>query len=304
MFIEIEAGFMVRYTIENSAYEGSKITYSTVPAPRLTSTTLNTEVITWDKLVTKTKHTTSIDTIPGTTSTTQVDTTQTYKCEIYTLTQTTVVNKDEYITFYIYRKSATYTPPNYVSSDGYKNKAITDSYTIIASDGIAGGAASVSVTNGYKNISTYSHSESNSWNTTVRVAIYIPPVMGTKTIPAGIGVPPITLPVIISSGYYSYEVHNTSYSTSSSTSIREGQALHILGTSSVSMPMVSTNSNTATIVYTTEDGVPTIVITGESRTLNSAYLTVANYGKVESSLFYLGTINASVTTNITSEREV
>ena len=79
MFIEVEIGFMVRYTIENNKYEGNRIKYSSCESPKLTSTTLNTNVITWDKLVTKTRHTTSLDTIPGTTSTTRVDTTQTYK---------------------------------------------------------------------------------------------------------------------------------------------------------------------------------------------------------------------------------
>ena len=81
---------MVRYTIENNKYEGNRINYSSCESPKLTSTTLNTNVITWDKLVTKTRHTTSLDTIPGTTSTTRVDTTQTYKCEIYTFTATTM----------------------------------------------------------------------------------------------------------------------------------------------------------------------------------------------------------------------
>ena len=50
MFIEAEIGFMVRYTIENNKYEGNRINYSSCESPKLTSTTLNTNVITWDKL--------------------------------------------------------------------------------------------------------------------------------------------------------------------------------------------------------------------------------------------------------------
>ena len=154
MIIEAEIGFMVRYTIENNKYEGNRINYSSCESPKLTSTTLNTNVITWDKLVTKTRHTTSLDTIQGTTSTTRVDTTQTYKCEIYTFTSTTNANKDEYMSFYVARNTASYTPPNYNAEDGYANRRYTDSYTAIISDSVSNGKISITVQNGYKNQST------------------------------------------------------------------------------------------------------------------------------------------------------
>ena len=174
MFIEVEIGFMVRYTIENNKYEGNRINYSSCESPKLTSTTLNTNVITWDKLVTKTRHTTSLDTIPGTTTTTRVDTTQTYKCEIYTFTATTNVNKDEYMSFFVARNTASYTPPNYNAEDGYVNRRYTDSYTAIISDSVPNGKISITVQNGYKNQSSGSSSSSGSWtyDTTVWVKTF------------------------------------------------------------------------------------------------------------------------------------
>ena len=174
MFIEVETGYMVRYTIENNKYEGNRIKYSSCESPKLTSTTLNTNVITWDKLVTKTRHTTSLDTIPGTTSTTRVDTTQTYKCEIYTFTATTNANKDEYMSFYVARKTESYTPPNYNAEDGYKNIRYTDSYTAIVSDKVPNGKVLITVQNGYKNQSTMSSSSSWSYKTTAMGYSYSP----------------------------------------------------------------------------------------------------------------------------------
>ena len=331
MFIEVEIGFMVRYTIENNKYEGNRINYSSCESPKLTSTTLNTNVITWDKLVTKTRHTTSRDTIPGTTSTTRVDTTQTYKCEIYTLTATTNANKDEYMTFYVARKTASYTPPYYNAEDGYKNIRYTDSYTAIISDPVPNGKVSITVQNGYKNQSTGSSSSSGSW--TYMDTIWV------KTFS------------IIQVTYYPHfkyvegwtkGITETSSSTSKSSSWKEMKPVHNIGTSSMSIPLAvdyttqgSTSTiitsyisvvtggqttiqtslinssttitiahgNTGSIAFTTLGGLPRMNVLLGNSIINSAYVSFNNYN-VESSLFYLGTLNVNVTTKITSEIEV
>ena len=292
MFIEVEIGFMVRYTIENNKYEGNRINYSSCESPKLTSTTLNTNVITWDKLVTKTRHTTSRDTIPGTTSTTRVDTTQTYKCEIYTLTATTNVNKGEYMTFYVARKTASYTPPDYNAEDGYKNIRYTDSYTAIISDPVPNGKVSITVQNGYKNQSTGSSSSSSSW--TYMDTIWL------KTAS------------IIQVTYYPYVkyvegwirgVTETSSSTSTSSSWKETEPVHNIGTSSISIPLAAAQGNAGSIAFTTLGGLPRINVLLGNSIINSAYVSFNNYN-VESSLFYLGTLNVNVTTKITGEKEV
>lgn len=322
---------MVRYTIENNKYEGNRIKYSSCESPKLTSTTLNTNVITWDKLVTKTRHTTSLDTIPGTTSTTRVDTTQTYKCEIYTFTATTNVNKDEYMSFYVARTTASYTPPNYNAEDGYKNIRYTDSYTAIISDPVSNGKVSITVQNGYKNQSSGSSSSSRSWtyDTTVWAKTYS----------------------IIDVSYYPYfkyiegwerALTNTSSSTSTSGSWKEAEPVHNIGTSSISIPLavgyttqgststvitsyisvvtggqttiqssfinssttiIIAHGNTGSIAFTTLGGLPRMNVLLGNSIINSAYVSFNNYN-VESSLFYLGTLNVNVTTKITSEIEV
>jgi len=361
MFIEAEIGFMVRYTIENNKYEGNRINYSSCESPKLTSTTLNTNVITWDKLVTKTRHTTSLDTIPGTTSTTRVDTTQTYKCEIFTFTTTTNVNKDEYMSFYVARTTASYTPPNYNAEDGYANRRYTDSYTAVVSDNLPNGKVSITVQNGYKNQSTWSHSESRFWKTTAKGVEYVPPVMGTTRMPVPTGIPGvfdwIEMPCVLRSGYYREIVVDTTSSSSSSSSSKEAEPVHNIGTSSLSMPLtlgytssststypfvsvwtVTTSStiimpspsgtyittmqgasishsnatvtktypiahgNMGTLAFTTLGGLPRMHVVVGSSVINSAYVSYQNYN-VESSLFYLGTLNVNVTTKMTSEIE-
>ena len=290
MFIEVEIGFMVRYTIENNKYEGNRINYSSCESPKLTSTTLNTNVITWDKLVTKTRHTTSLDTIPGTTSTTRIDTTQTYKCEVYTLTATTNVNKGEYMTFYVARKTASYTPPNYNAEDGYKNIRYTDSYTAIISDEVPNGKVSITVQNGYKNQSTGSSSSSSSW--TYMDTIWV------KT---------ISITQVTYYPYFKYVegwiigVTETSSSTSTSRSWKEAEPVHNIGTSSISIPLTTAHGNAGSIAFTTLGGLPRINVLLGNSIINSAYISYQNYN-VESSLFYLGTLNVNVTTKITGER--
>ena len=331
MFIGVEIGFMVKYTIENNKYEGNRINYSSCESPKLTSTTLNTNVITWDKLVTKTRHTTSLDTIPGTTSTTRVDTTQTYKCEIFTFTSTTNAKKDEYMSFYVARNTASYTPPNYNAEDGYKNIRYTDSYTAIISDEVPNGRVSITVQNGFKNQSSSSSSSSRSW--TYDTTVWVKTFSITKV------------------NYYPYFKYvegwtigltNTSSSTSTSSSWKEAEPVHNIGTSSISIPLAvgyTTQGNTSTVVtsyipvvtggkttiqtslinssttitiahgntgsiaFTTLGGLPRMNVLLGNSIINSAYVSFNNYN-VEFSLFYLGTLNVNVTTKITSEKEV
>lgn len=338
MYTETEAGFMVRYTIDNDAYDGVRIAYSTCQAPKLTSTTLNTNVITWDRLITKTRHTTSLDTIPGTTSTTQVDTTQTYKCEVYTYTTSTNVNKDEYMSFYIARTTATYVPPSYVASDNYQNRIYTDSYTAIVSDSIPGAFISVTMQNGYNNKSSGSSSSSTS-----RTYTYSSWEIGMSTsstrYPDGHGgwidIPSFSM---TSKTVLAYSSSSSSFSSS----WKEGTAFHALGTTSISLPLgvgytTQTNtttmltnyytsvvsgstvsyssyvtSNTTSIVaagnttsmkFTTEGGLPQMSVVFNSSVINNAILSYQNYN-IESSLFYLGTLLVNVSTQVTSEREV
>ena len=300
MFIEAEIGFMVRYTIENDKYGGNRINYSSCESPKLTSTTLNTNVITWDRLVTKTRHTTSRDTIPGTTSTTRVDTTQTYKCEIYTFTATTNVNKDEYMSFYVARNTASYTPPNYNAEDGYANRRYTDSYTAIISDSVPNGKVSITVQNGYKN--TMSSSSSWSWTATSLGASYTTTMWYSRMImPIGNGIyTTIEIPQV--HGGYVYYTANVTLSNSSSTAYTETNPIHYLGTTSVSMPISSLQSGI--LEYTTAAGdCPVMGVKVNNRQINGAYLTYKGYN-AQSSLFYLGTVNVNITTKITSEKVV
>ena len=329
MFIEVEIGFMVRYTIENNKYEGNRIKYSSCESPKLTSTTLNTNVITWDRLVTKTRYTTSIDTIPGTTSTTIVNTTQTHKFEIYTFTTTTNVKKDEYMSFYVSRNTSSYTPPNYNAEDGYKNIRYTDSYTAIISDEVPNGKVSIAVQNGYKNQST--QSGSSSWSGT-----YSYTYMGTTYTLENISVHPY---ITFRSGYVRTVSYGSS-SSSSSSSFKETEPVHNIGTSSISIPLamgytslssastvitsytpvvtggqttiqtsfinssttiIIAHGNTGSIAFTTLGGLPRMNVLLGNNIINSAYVSFNNYN-VESSLFYLGTLNVNVTTKITGER--
>ena len=346
MFIGVEIGFMVRYTIENNKYEGNRINYSSCESPKLTSTTLNTNVVTWDRLVTKTRHTTSLDTIPGTTSTTRVDTTQTYKCEIFTFTTTTNVNKDEYMSFYVARTSASYTPPNYVAADGYANRLYTDSYTAVVSDNLPNGKVSITVQNGYKNQSTWSGSNSWTYKTTGIRSTYTVEYYTTRMpFPVGTMISYIDWPTFRThSGWVKYD---TTLSNSSSYSSKEAEPVHNLGTSSISMPLTlgytssSTTTypfvsvwtvtsydsrkssiyftlsysnatitktypiahgNMGTLAFTTLGGLPRMNVMVGSSVINSAYVSYQTYN-VESSLFYLGTLNVNVTTKMTSEIE-
>ena len=322
---------MVRYTIENNKYEGNRINYSSCESPKLTSTTINTNVITWDRLVTKTRYTTSIDTIPGTTSTTKVITTQTHKCEIYTFTTTANVKKDEYMSFYVARNTASYTPPNYNAEDGYKNIMYTDSYTAIISDEVHNGKVSIAVQNGYKNQST--QSGSSSWSGT-----YSYTYIDTTYTLENISVYPY---ITFHSGYVRTVSYGSS-SSSSSSSFKETEPVHNIGTSSISIPLAvgyttqgsattvitsytpvvtggqttiqtsfinsSTtitiaHGNTGSIAFTTLGGLPRMNVLLGNSIINSAYVSFNNYN-VESSLFYLGTLNVNVTTKITSEKEV
>lgn len=342
MFIEVEIGFMVRYTIENNKYEGNRINYSSCESPKLTSTTLNTNVITWDRLVTKTRHTTSLDTIPGTTSTTRVDTTQTYKCEIYTFTATTNANKDEYMSFYVARNTASYTPPNYNAEDGYANRRYTDSYTAIISDSVPNGKISITVQNGYKNQSTQSGSRSWNYSTTaIGYSYRTTSWMDRMPMPGSFGVIQYVEISRFSGGNVSYK-YGTTLSSSSSYSTKEAEPVHNIGTSSISIPLAvgyttqgSTSTiitsyisvatggqttiqtsfinssttitiahgNTGSIAFTTLGGLPRMNVLLGNSIINSAYVSFNNYN-VESSLFYLGTLNVNVTTKITSEIEV
>lgn len=342
MFIEVEIGFMVRYTIENNKYEGNRINYSSCESPKLTSTTLNTNVITWDRLVTKTRHTTSLDTIPGTTSTTRVDTTQTYKCEIYTFTSTTNANKDEYMSFYVARKTASYTPPNYNAEDGYANRKYTDSYTAIISDEVPNGKVSITVQNGYKNQSTTSGIRSWSYSTTAIGYSYATTSwMDRMPMPGTYGVIQYIEISRFSGRNVSYK-YGTTLSNSSSYSTKEAEPVHNIGTSSISIPLAvgyTTQGNTSTVItsyipvvtggqttiqtsfinssttitiahgntgsiaFTTLGGLPRMNVLLGNSIINSAYVSFNNYN-VESSLFYLGTLNVNVTTKITSEIEV
>ena len=333
---------MVRYTIENNKYEGNRINYSSCESPKLTSTTLNTNVITWDRLVTKTRHTTSLDTIPGTTSTTRVDTTQTYKCEIYTFTSTTNANKDEYMSFYVARNTASYTPPNYNAEDGYANRRYTDSYTAIISDSVSNGNISITVQNGYKNQSTQSGSWSWNYSTTAIGFSYITTSwMNRMPIPGPHGIVQYVEIPQFSGRNVSYK-YGTTLSSSSSSFSKEAEPVHNIGTSSISIPLAvgyttqgSTSTiitsyipvvtggqttiqtsfinssttitiahgNTGSIAFTTLGGLPRMNVLLSNSIINSAYVSFNNYN-VESSLFYLGTLNVNVTTKITSEIEV
>lgn len=295
---------MDRYTIVNNAYSGSSITYSTCEPPKLTSTTLNTNEITWDKLVTRTRHTTSIDTIPGTTSTTRVDTTQTYKCEMYTYTTTTMVNKDEYMSFYINRNSATYVPSNYVASDGYQNRIYTDSYTAIISDSLPSEHISISVQNAYFNKSTASHSDSWSWTATMLGYSYsLRTWVSTMYFPMGTSFTIITMPGM--SGTYVPYTYPVTLSNSSSTVYTDTQFYHGLGVSTMSLSLrTASQNNTATFRFTTsKGGCPTMSVVVNNSTINTVVLTNQNFN-LASSLFYLGTMNVNLTTRVSGEREV
>ncbi len=303
MFIEAETGYMVRYTIENNKYEGERISYSSCESPKLTSTTLNTSVITWDKFIIKTRHTTTLDTIPGTESTMTVNITQTYKCEIYTDTATTRVNKDEYMSFYVIRSTGPYTPPDYNAEDGYKNVAYTDKYTALVADDIPGGKASITVQNAYKNQKTGTYS--NSWpvNTNVsKTQVTRSFEMVKKFTFVGGQLSFVIVPEFKT--YIDTVIYKTTTSMSSSTTTKEEDPLHILGTASTTITLQTNNAkNTGSMKYTTIGGIPKLDIYLGSKVFNSGYLTYNGFN-AESFIFYIGTQNVSTITIITKEREV
>ena len=304
MFIEAETGYMVRYTIENNKYEGERISYSSCESPKLTSTTLNTSVITWDRLLTKTRHTTTLDTIPGTESTMTVDITQTYKCEIYTDTTMTRVDKDEYMSFYVIRSTGSYTPPDYNAEDGYKNVAYTDKYTALVADDIPNGKASITVQNAYKNQKTETASKSIVINTTIAKYYYNVDVsISTVIIPSGNSFTTMGIPQFITRGYTLPVA--TTLSKSMSTYSKEKDPLHILGTATLTIPLrTSTAGNTGSMKYTTIGGIPKMELLIGNEVVNSGYITNNRYNVQESFVFYLGTLNVDVETTITKEREV
>jgi hypothetical protein len=139
-----------------------------------------------------------------------------------------------------------------------------------------------------------------------------------------------------------YVKYITNLSSSSSSSSKEIEPVHNIGTSSISIPLAvgytvltsastvitsytpvvtdgqttiqtlfinssteSTivNGNSGSIVFTTLGGLPKLDVLLSNSIINSAYVSFNNYN-VESSIFYLGTLNVNVTTKITSEREV
>jgi hypothetical protein len=63
------------------------------------------------------------------------------------------------------------------------------------------------------------------------------------------------------------------------------------------------HGNTGSIAFTTIGGLPKLDVLLSNSIINSAYVSFQNYN-VESSLFYLGTLNVNATTKITSEIEV
>lgn len=304
MFIEAETGYMVRYTIENNKYEGERISYSSCESPKLTSTTLNTSVITWDRLMTKTRRTTSLDTIPGTESTMTVDTTQTYKCEVYTDTAMTRVDKDEYMSFYVIRSTGSYTPPDYNAEDGYKNVAYTDKYTALVADDIPNGKVSITVQNAYKNQKTMSASKSISFNTTIASFYYDASVsISTILIPSGNSFTTMGIPNIVTRSYTLPVA--TTLSRSTSFYSKETDPLHIMGTATLTIPLrTSTAGNTGSMKYTTIDGIPRLEVLLSNKVVNSGHITNNKYNVQESFVFYLGTLRVDAETTVTKEREV
>lgn len=303
MFIEAETGYMVRYTIENNKYEGERISYSSCESPKLTSTTLNTSVITWDKLLTKTRRTTSLDTIPGTESTMVVDITQTYKCEVYTDTATTRVDKDEYMSFYVIRNTNSYTPPDYIASDGYKNVAYTDKYTALVADDIPSGKVSITVQNAYKNQKTWTYSDTYSVNINTYKTVTSRSVSWFKGFVWEGGKPTFVIRPEIKKYTFS-SFYKTTTSKSSSNTTKETDPLHILGTATATITLQTNNAkNTGSMKYTTIGGIPKLDIYLGSKVFNSGYLTYNGFN-AESFIFYIGTQNVSTITTITKEREV
>lgn len=303
MFIEARAGYMVRYTIENNKYEGERISYSSCESPKLTSTTLNTNVITWDKFFIKTKHTTTLDTIPGTTSTMTVDITQTYKCEVYTDTAMTRIDKDEYMSFYVVRSTSSYTPPNYNAEDGYKNVEYTDKYTALVADDIPDGKVSITVQNAYKNQKTETASKSTSFNITSTSHYYdVSYYLSTILVPSGPFFTTMGIPQFVT------RTLNVPYVTTASRSMsyssKEANPLHIMGTATLTIPLhASMDGNTGSMKYTTIGGIPKLELLLSNEVVNSGYLTHNGFNE-ESFIFYIGTQNVSTVTTITKEREV
>lgn len=303
MFIEAGAGYMVRYTIENNKYEGERISYTSCESPKLTSTTLNTNVVTWDKFIIKTKHTTTLDTIPGTTSTMTVDITQTYKCEIYTDTAMTRVDKDEYMSFYVVRNTNLYTSSNYNAEDGYKNVEYTDKYTAIVANDIPNGMVSITVQNAYKNKKTETASKSTSFSITSTSHYYdVSFYMSTILVPSGQFFTTMGIPQFVT------RTLNVPYVTTASRSMsyssKETNPLHILGTASLTIPLhASMGGNTGSMKYTTIGGIPKLELLLNNEVVNSGYLTYNGFN-AESFIFYIGTQNVSTVTTITKEQEV
>lgn len=256
---------MVKYTIENNKYEGERINYSTCNAPKLTSTTLNTNVVTWDRVSTKTRYTTYVDTIPGTTSTTVVNSTRTYKCEIYSLTATTTISKGGYMSLSVSRKSE----PSTEYNNDHRNMVYTDSYTALVSGDIPdNGMASVSIMNGYLSTTTYNSGITTS---TFSSSTRYPGTSITRT---------LTIDV-----------------TLTATSLRR----FFIGSSSMSLSITSYSTQSSTFAFTTDKvgAAPKLRILFNNNAVNSTYIS-----NTESLLLYLGTMSISATTKTTSEREV
>lgn len=292
---------MVKYTIENNKYEGERINYSTCNAPKLTSTTLNTNVVTWDRVSTKTRYTTYVDTIPGTTSTTVVNSTRTYKCEIYSLTATTTISKGEYMSFSVSRKSEPSTEYN-----GYGNMVYTDSYTALISENVPNCIASVSTMNGYITTATR---HMGTMESTITIHIGYPgnsiSLTSTTAVPNN-----VTYLRRVNLGSSSMSLSITSYLAQSSTLMST--------TYLVTVPnFTNTISKTSTVHYTQNytwavgnsgtfaftdvkgGATPKLQILSNNNVVNSTYVSNA-----ESLLLYLGTMSLSATTKTTSEREV
>lgn len=292
---------MVRYTIENNKYEGERISYSSCESPKLTSTTLNTNVVTWDRVSTKTRYTTYVDTIPGTTSTTVVNSTRTYKCEIYSLTATTTISKGEYMSFSVSRKSEPST-----EHQGYGNMVYTDSYTAFISENIPNCMASASIMNEYFTTATYHFGTMVS-----TITIHIGYPGNSISLTSTTAVPNTATSIRrVNLGSSSMSLSITRYSSQSSTLKSTTylvtvpnftQTLSNTSTIYYTQTYTYTVGNSGTFAFTVNKGgaAPALRILSNNNIINSTYVSNS-----ESLLLYLGTISVSLTTKTTSEREV
>lgn len=294
---------MVKYTIENNKYEGERINYSTCNAPKLTSTTLNTNVVTWDRVSTKTRYTTYVDTIPGTTSTTVVNSTRTYKCEIYSLTATTTISKGGYMSLSVSRKSE----PSTEYNNDHRNMVYTDSYTALVSGDIPKtGMASISIMNGYLSTTTYNSGMTTS---TFSSSTRYPGEFITRTLTIDVPLTATSLSRFFI-GSSSMSLSITSYSTQSSTLKSTTylvtvpnftQTISKTSTVRYTQNYTQTVGDSGTFAFTTDKvgAAPKLRILFNNNAVNSTYIS-----NTESLLLYLGTMSISATTKTTSEREV